>query len=66
MLHHNFLESKLNNNFTCYIIKNSLGLNGWFSLSLTGVQTSRGESGSVKVSEDVVNLCHLVFYRTLR
>ena len=30
------------------------GLNGWFSLSLTGVQTSRGESGSVKVSEDVV------------
>ena len=23
------------------------GLNGWFSLSLTGVQTSRGESGSV-------------------
>ena len=30
------------------------GLNGWFSLSLSGVQTSRGESGSVKVSEDMV------------
>lgn len=30
------------------------GLDGWFSLSLTGVQTSRGESGTVKVSEDVV------------
>lgn len=29
------------------------GLDGWFSLSLTGVQTSRGESGSVKISEDV-------------
>ena len=30
------------------------GFNGWFSLSLTGVKASRGESGSVKVSEDVV------------
>lgn len=30
------------------------GLDGWFSLSLTGVQTSRGESGTVKVSEDVI------------
>lgn len=30
------------------------GLDGWFSLSLSGVQTSRGETGSVKVSEDKV------------
>lgn len=30
------------------------GLDGWFSLSLSGVQTSRGETGSVKVSEDMV------------
>lgn len=30
------------------------GLDGWFSISLTGVQTSRGETGSVSVTEDVV------------
>lgn len=30
------------------------GLDGWFSLSLTGVNTSRGETGSVNVTEDVV------------
>jgi hypothetical protein len=30
------------------------GLKGWFSLSLSGVTTSRGENGSVKVSENSV------------
>lgn len=30
------------------------GLNGWFSLSLEGVTTSRGETGSIEVSEDHV------------
>lgn len=30
------------------------GLDGWFSISLTGVQTSRGETGSVSVSGNVV------------
>lgn len=30
------------------------GLEGWFSLSLSGVNTSRGETGSVKVTEDFV------------
>lgn len=30
------------------------GLNGWMSLALTGVKTSRGESGQVKVSEETV------------
>ncbi len=30
------------------------GLNGWFTLSLTGVTTSRGETGSVSASEDAV------------
>ncbi len=30
------------------------GANGWFSLSLSGVNTSRGETGSVKVTEDMV------------
>lgn len=29
------------------------GLGGWFSLSLNGVNTSRGETGTVSVSEDV-------------
>lgn len=28
------------------------GIGAWFSLSLTGVQTSRGETGSVKVTEE--------------
>lgn len=28
------------------------GVGAWFTLSLTGVETSRGETGSVKVSED--------------
>lgn len=30
------------------------GVDGWFSLSLSGVNTSRGETGKVKVTEDVV------------
>ena len=30
------------------------GLNGWMGLSLTGVTTSRGETGMVSVTEDVV------------
>ncbi|MCR5077658.1 MAG: hypothetical protein K6A82_06440 [Prevotella sp.] len=30
------------------------GLNGWFGLNLSGVTTSRGETGSVRVTEDVV------------
>lgn len=30
------------------------GLDGWFSISLTGVQTSRGETGTVSVTGDVV------------
>lgn len=30
------------------------GLDGWFSISLTGVQTSRGETGSVTVTDEVV------------
>lgn len=30
------------------------GLNGWMTLSLSGVKTSRGETGMVSVTEDVV------------
>ena len=30
------------------------GLGGWFSLSLSGVNTSRGETGTVSVSDEVV------------
>lgn len=33
---------------------NDDGLNGWMELSLSGVNTSRGEKGSVKVTEDIV------------
>lgn len=32
------------------------GIGAWFSLSLNGVSTSRGETGSVKVTEDVVKV----------